>query len=171
MKGVTPDIVLPDNAHYTTIGEKRLDHPMEWTEIEKVEFQKDDSFSGTVNKLTKQSSTRVQVNEIFKKIDENAQRLKRNREASEYSLNLDQNRLLVNEREEESKKYRKMFKTIEGISVENLAVDLPYIQLDSVRIGQNESFMKNIKKDVYIDETLNIMRDLVSSNKRIVKGS
>jgi len=171
LKGVTPDIILPDNTHYTTIGEKRLDHPMEWTEIDKIDFNENSSFEETVERLSKQSAERVQMNEIFKKIDENALRLKRNREASEYPLNLDEYRLLVNERDEEAKKYRKMFKTIDGLDVENLAVDVPYIQQDSVRIGQNEDFMKNIKKDVYIDESLNVMRDLIAANKRIVKGS
>ena len=38
LKGVTPDIVLPDNFHYLKVGEKDYDNAMEWTEIDPVEF-------------------------------------------------------------------------------------------------------------------------------------
>lgn len=171
LKGVTPDIVLPDNTHYTAIGEQRLDNPLEWTQIENVDYKRNSEFAKLLDQLKYNSNNRIKENETFTKIDENAMRLKRNRESSVFPLNLDEYRLLVQEREEEAKKYRKMFPKIEGLQVQNLEVDLPYIQQDSVRIGQNEDFLKNVKKDVYLDESLNILRDLIAISEPKVKGS
>ena len=41
LKGVEPDIVLPDRYSKIDIGERELDHPMPWTEIEPLEFGQD----------------------------------------------------------------------------------------------------------------------------------
>ena len=34
LKGVIPDVVLPDNYMYIEVGEKEYENAMEWTEIE-----------------------------------------------------------------------------------------------------------------------------------------
>ena len=36
LKGVTPDIVLPDKFKYVDTGEKEYDHALEWDEIQKL---------------------------------------------------------------------------------------------------------------------------------------
>ncbi|MEL6989814.1 MAG: S41 family peptidase, partial [Bacteroidota bacterium] len=41
LKGVVPDIILPDNFHYIKTGEKDLDYPLEWTKIDPVDYKQD----------------------------------------------------------------------------------------------------------------------------------
>ena len=61
-----------------------------------------------------------------------------------------------------------MMTAIEGLTVSNLGVDLAQINSDSSKIGRNDEFIKAIKKDVYIEETLHIMKDLVKGSTAFV---
>ena len=57
-----------------------------------------------------------------------------------------------------------LMKEIEGLTVSNLEVDLTNINSDSTKIGRNDEFIKALKKDIYIEETLHIMQDLVKGS-------
>ena len=41
LRGVTPDIILPDNFFYIKTGERDREYAMEWTEIDPVEYDQD----------------------------------------------------------------------------------------------------------------------------------
>ena len=159
--GVTPDIILPDRFQYVDIGEQKLEHPMEWTEITPQEYSQDVVDLSSLDKLVAKSEARVGDSEVFEKVDANAQRIKRIREISNYSLNLDEYRSHLKAREDEAKQYKNMFTPIEQLGIANLPEDVEYINLDSTRIGRNDAWLKSIKKDAYIDECLSIMQDMI----------
>jgi hypothetical protein len=69
-------------------------------------------------------------------------------------------------REEESNAFKKAFGKIEGLHPQNLVSDLPAIQMDSSRIGRNQAWMESMEKDIYIEETLHIMKDLMAINHK-----
>ena len=54
-----------------------------------------------------------------------------------------------------------MKKPIATLNIEELKADEAFIQADSSRIARHEDWLKQIKKDVYIEETLLIMRDML----------
>jgi len=162
LKGVEPDIVLPDRFSKIEIGEKELDHPMPWTEIAKVDYTQDVIDLSSLNDIEKKSHSRVDGNPVFQKIEDNADRVKRLRENSEYSLNLDEYQSFEKARSEEAKQYRNMYKEIEGLVVSTLPEDMEFVQLDSSRISRNEAWMKSIQKDVYIGECMSIMKDMIT---------
>ncbi|MDX1476285.1 MAG: carboxy terminal-processing peptidase [Saprospiraceae bacterium] len=161
LKGVIPDVILPDRYTYIESGEKQLDAPMPWTEIAPVEYKQDILDLSRLDVLQKKSKARIKTNETFGKIDENAQRVKRIRDMSEYSLQLEEYRSLMKARDEEAKRYRNLFQPIEGMQVLNLPEDLTYIRMDSSRIDRNDAWLEGLNKDVYLDETLSIMRDMI----------
>ena len=88
-------------------------------------------------------------NEVFQKIQENAKRLKKQRESTNYSLNMETFRKNKTANKTEADKYKDLMTPIEGLTVSNLAVDLEQINADSSKIGRNEAFIKALKKDVY----------------------
>ena len=53
-----------------------------------------------------------------------------------------------------------LFVDIDGFEDGNLDADLAQINKDSVSIGRNINFLKGLKKDVYIDEAINVIKDL-----------
>lgn len=161
LKGVVPDIVLPDNYQYIKRGEKDYDHPLEWNEIEAVEHRQDAFVISNYDELRMKSEARVKQDSSFQLILENAQRLKESQEQRSYPLVLESFLAKMEENQEIGEKYKDIGKdVIPGLVVENLMVDMDYIQADSSRIGRNEDFITKLTKDIYLKETIHILDDM-----------
>ena len=166
LKGVTPDINLPDNQQYIDSGEKEMEYPMEWTEIAPVQFGQDIVDLHKMDQLKAKSDARVKASPQFSKVITNALRIKDIRNESVVPLQLDEFRALDIAREEESKEFKKSFGKIDKLKTENLAIDLQSIQVDSSKVGRNEAWLETMGKDIYLEETLLIMKDLMSFNHK-----
>ncbi|MCP3930433.1 MAG: tail-specific protease [Bacteroidetes bacterium] len=164
LEGVTPDIVLPDNYHYIVIGEKEHDFPMKWTKIDAVEFQQNVYNLKKLPELKRKSSRRVENSEAFQMIYKNADRLKIQHDRSTYPLNLEAYQSLNEELEEYSKTFKDYFD--DGVlgGVHNLEADMAAIQADESRKARNDEWIKSVKKDVYLDEVLHIIHDMIALN-------
>lgn len=164
LKGVTPDIILPDRYHYIETGEREQDQAMEWTEIKPVTYDQKVTNLDNLASLKKASEARVKNSPVFSAILDNAKKLKEQRDDTDYTLNLEAFQKDQAERKAEGDKYEKLFQPIEGLSVTNLAEDMPNITMDSTKIASNEEWIKGIKKDAYIEEVLAIMKDMTATS-------
>jgi carboxyl-terminal processing protease len=161
LKGVDPDILLPDTYSYIVNGEKEYDHPMPYDEIQKLNYSQSVFQINNLEDVKRNCEARVKANPEFTLIDENAKRLARNRKETEFPLEYNAYKNLVIKRNEEVKKFEKIgAEPIKGLKVENLLADLPTIQLDSSKIARNDEFIKNLSKDIYVYESMHILRDL-----------
>ncbi len=162
LKGVTPDIVLPDNWLYVETGEKEEEFPMEWTQIDPVPFgQKVYSLNG-LSKIKENANARIRGNEVFQMIDQRARRIKELRDDSEHTLNLDTYLAENKKLDEEDDSYDKLFDKEVLTSIQNLSADMASINADESKKARNDEWLKGVKKDVYLLETLNIMHDLLT---------
>jgi len=163
LKGVTPDIILPDNYHFIDTGEKEYENALEWTEIEPKSYSQNVVKLQNKSKVVALSAKRVKEDEQFKLILENAKRLKTNRDQSEYPISINEYGELIEKRKEEASKFKNLYEEdVAFLSVSNMAVDTAYINADESRIGRNESWIEGLKKDFYLEETLFILRDLIN---------
>jgi carboxyl-terminal processing protease len=160
LKGVIPDVILPDNYMYFETGEKDYDHAMEWTQIKPVDHSQDIFKVNGLSVLQSNSQTRVSSNEVFKKIEENARRIKQMKDESSYPLNIETYRDLTKQRKEASDKYKDLMQPIEAFNLRNSEVDMAYINTDSSRIARNDRWKENLQKDVYLEEALFILADV-----------
>lgn len=166
LKGVVPDINLPDNHQYITAGEKELNYPMEWTEINPVEYDQDIVKLTNIDGIKRKSENRIKASSQFEKVIANALRIKETRDETVVPLQLDEFRALDRDREQESEAFKKAFVPIEKLKPHNLAFDLPAIEADSSKLGRNQAWMESLGKDIYIEETLHIMKDLMAINHK-----
>ncbi|MCO6488392.1 MAG: carboxy terminal-processing peptidase [Phaeodactylibacter sp.] len=164
LKGVEPDIVLPDNFHFIETGERDREYAMEWTEIDPAEYSQGVMHVRNMDELRRRSEERVAQDTTFQKVLANARRLKDQQDFSEYPLQLSAYRSLVKEREKEARQFDGLFDAEVNHGVSNLKVDLPHIESDESRTARNDDWVKSVTKDVYIKETLNIMHDLIALN-------
>ncbi|WP_235297227.1 carboxy terminal-processing peptidase [Portibacter marinus] len=165
LKGVVPDVILPDNFHYIETGEKQYDYAMEWTEIDPVEYELPKMTVSNKEILSKNSAQRIESDEQFKLVLENAQRLKENRDDKIYSLNFEEFNKEVDAREQAAEKFKDLWSNqIIGLNASNLPIDLEFIEADSSRIARNDVWIKDLQKDIYLNETLNIMKDMITAN-------
>lgn len=166
LKGVIPDINLPDNQQFIDSGEKELEYPMEWTEIAPVEYGQHIVDLSNLDKIKAKSEARVKASPQFSKVIANALKIKEIRDETIVPLQLDQYRALDLAREEDSKEFKKSFGKIDKLKPQNLAYDLQSIQVDSSKVGRNDAWLETMGKDIYLEETLLIMKDLMTINHK-----
>ena len=160
LKGVTPDIILPDNFTYIPTGEQDNEYAMEWTEIPAVDYSQNVYKVNNMANLKSMSAKRVANNDVFKKVDENAMRLKTQRDDTNSTLSIGDYRKEVETLEKQAEKYKDMFQPIDALQVNNLEVDIEEINVDDAKKARNDDWLESIQKDVYIQEVLNIMKDM-----------
>ena len=137
---------------------------MEWTQIDPVPYgQKVFSLSG-LPKIKEMANNRIRNNEVFQVIDQRAKRLKQLRDDTEHTLNLDEYLAENKNLDEEDDTYNKLFEREVLTNIQNLPVDMASINADESKKARNDEWLKGIKKDVYLLETLNIMHDLMTVN-------
>tara|TARA_B110000967_G_scaffold196600_1_gene227377 strand:+ start:104 stop:2185 length:2082 start_codon:yes stop_codon:yes gene_type:complete len=159
LKGVSSDILLPDNYMYIKTGEKEQDYPMAWDQIESASY---DSKSYQVKKsVFETSNARVQSNETFKLIEENARRWEKQRESRKYPLSIAKYALQEEKQKAEGEKFEILNKLeISGFEVSNIHSDLEKIKTEESRMKINKDWIKSINKDPYVYESLQIIEDL-----------
>jgi carboxyl-terminal processing protease len=160
LKGVIPDIILPDNYAYIEIGEKEREYSMEWDEIEPVEYTSWTSLKGKLDKARKNSEKRTSDDPTFLKIEENAERMKRQRDLKFYPLEYNAFKAQDDASREEADRYKNIQQPIPEMGIRNLQSDLSYIQSDSVRMKSNDEFLERLQKDHIVFEAINILDDI-----------
>jgi len=163
LKGVVPDIILPDTYSYMEMGEKEYDNPLEWTQIEPLKYNQKVFRIENMDLIKENSKRRVEANPVFSKIDEYARYLKDVRDESVTSLNLKELEISEKKRENRSNEFDELSITNENLHVYNYPMDMDKIQIDSSLIASNDNEIKNIKKDVYINEALWVIHDLIET--------
>lgn len=161
LRGVIPDIILPDEYSLLEMGEKDQDHPMQWDEIASVSYQKwENPVSPEIERLRSNSEDRVESNETFQLIKENAHRFKRRRDQNTFELNIDDYETEKISLDEEAKKYKDIRKSIDAFQIQSLEADLADIESDSLKQKRMTTWHKNLKKDLYVYEAMQIIEDM-----------
>jgi carboxyl-terminal processing protease len=166
LEGVKSDIVIPNRYSYIDFGEKEQDNPLEWDEITPVEFTPWSSnfdYSSAIQK----SKLRIKSNEYLKLIDDNAKWIKSIRDTEEFSLNYFNYTDKIKADELTSKSFDKLkdFKT--NLEFKSLPYEVMLFEKDSTLKLKRTRWHKNLAKDLYIDEALNVLSDLKISNNNI----
>jgi carboxyl-terminal processing protease len=163
LKGVIPDIILPSPYNYINAGEKDLDTPLAWSEIEPVDHSQRVMVLPDRDLLAKASNDRVADNTKFQLIEERAMLLKEQQEDHMiYPLSLEGYQIEYDRREVQNERFKNMYKTDIPLLVRKVESEVTNEQLDDTGKANNEDFMEGIKNDIYIGEVLNIMRDMLN---------
>ena len=165
LKGVTPDIILPDSYMDVPVGEKDNEHPLAWTQINPVKYSQAVVDMKRLPQIVANSQKRIEKNPVFTAYRDNAKRMKTQRDNSEYPLNIKEYRALEAKRDAEVEKFKAVIKPIDSFVAENIADDLAALNAgkDSSKIIRNREWLKDIKKDAHLYETLLVVKDLIQN--------
>ncbi|MDO9188053.1 MAG: carboxy terminal-processing peptidase [Bacteroidia bacterium] len=159
LKGVIPDIILPDPYYLLDQGEKEQEYPMIWDEIAPAAYQPlNPSYS--LNKLKANSEARLKKNPGFTILETAAKRLKKQKDSTIVSLNFDKYTSEQKRYKAESKKMEELDKEIPGIEIVALKTDAIAIAADTAKATKAKDWYKTLKKDIYLSETIAIMDDM-----------
>ncbi|MEO2056064.1 MAG: carboxy terminal-processing peptidase [Flavobacteriaceae bacterium] len=159
LEGVKSDIVVPDKYTYVDFGEKDQENPLEWDMIEPVSYEPWKSLFD-YNKTIDASKNRMKSSEFISLIDENAKWIKSIRDRDIYTLNYSKFKkdLLLNE--EKAKKYKKLSDYSSDLTFKSLPYEIDLIAKDSSLGEKRKRWHKNLSKDIYVNESLNVLNDL-----------
>jgi carboxyl-terminal processing protease len=160
LKGVVPDIIVPDIYKYLDLGEKEMDYAMPWDQIMPASYltwtQKNPL---DIDKIKSKSQARVDKNEVFKLINANAEHLKHKQDNTKQTLNLIKYRSELTLAKKEDDLYKDTDKELMDWNFSTLKSD-ELTLVDSTKTERNKSFIKNLKKDSYLFEALNVIKDI-----------
>ena len=159
LEGVKSDINVPYRYKYLEFGEKDSENPLQWDEIDKVEFDIWNSNFNFEEAITK-SNIRMANNEYLKLVDENAKWIKSVRDNKLINLNYDKFKLELEENSSITEKFKALNDYSMNYNFKSLPYELDLIKNDSVLGLKRERWHKSLNKDFYIDEALNVLSDL-----------
>ena len=168
LKGVESDIVLTGVYEAYKMREKDSPNALVWDEMAKANYQ---TWAGApdLGLLQQKSKERLAANNVFKQIEENTNILADNRKTSR-SLELKNYKVQLKEIKDVAGKVRDLTKLKTDLSVSNLAGDLQVINSDSLKKDRNDFWINFLKKDVYMNETINVMGDMIQQKGMAVKN-
>lgn len=165
LTGIIPDIILPDNFSYVDVGEKEYENALGWSKIDPIRHNQDVYKIPDLENLKLQSAARIANSKVFNLIDDNARYIKEVEDETKVPLSLSAYKEYLSVREKRAEKYDDIMKDpIEGMAIKNLAVDISSIEQDSSKIARNQDWLDGLHKDVYLKETVLIMRDMIGGN-------
>ncbi|MDG1315705.1 MAG: carboxy terminal-processing peptidase, partial [Flavobacteriaceae bacterium] len=163
LEGVKSDIIVPGRFSYIEMGEREQDNPLSWDEIEPANYQTWKSSLNYENTI-ENSYTRLNSSDEIKLIDDNARWIKTIRDKEVYQLNFEKYSQNIDLNEKESKRYDQLLDYQTDLTFEPLSYELPIMKQDSIfKINRNR-WHKNLSKDIYMEEALNVLNDLNNSD-------
>lgn len=158
LRGVTPDIVLPDTYNYVPVGEKEEDNPMAWTEIEPANYSAVNAFPN-LERIRERSEVRVKKDAVFQRIEQQANWVLEQRDATNFPLQYAAYRAEQEAREKRAKTYEDVFKDDPNLELSPAKVDLELINGDEAHKARFDDWKKDLQKDPYLSEAMKIIQD------------
>jgi carboxyl-terminal processing protease len=155
---VTPDVNLPDPYAFIELGEKELDNPMPWDEISKATYTEFKNIN--YSHIVRNSQKRVKNSPQFALIEQQAKEVKMKKDDTRYNLKLETFRAEQQLLRDQNKIYDDLRKEIKGFSASIPNGDLARLGSDTLRLGKENRWLKNVSKDIYIYEASNVLNDL-----------
>ena len=160
LEGVTSDIPLPDRYSYIKIGERDELHAMPWDKIDAANYQSLNNVEN-FNSVVEKSKKRVAENVQFQLIDESAKWINDRKDDNVVSLNIDKFQKEQATIEEASKKFKVIGNYDNKLNF--FSKNDALIANDSISTRKRKDWYQSLKKDVYVEEALNVLGDIKKS--------
>jgi len=170
VEGVYSDIAMPTRFSYMKYGERDLEGALPWDKVPQASYNQVNSYSNFSDVVTT-SIERINKDPKFQLIDEYAKWLKKEQDDSSYSLNYKQYQKELKQREDFAKKFKSVFKYQSGLAFNSPSYEIPLFKENIDLKEKRNAWHKNLSKDLYISEALNVLSQLkLASKQEIVKN-
>ncbi|MEY2595549.1 MAG: hypothetical protein RI965_821 [Bacteroidota bacterium] len=169
LKGVTPNIVLPDQYENLKYREKDNPDALPWDEIQKAAYP---MFGPNYesNMVKQKSIERVSANPVFNAIKESSAWTEKMNQKL-YSLNLVKYRAEQKQIRESFKKVDDAGKSISKLQVEMIPIDSTKLSIDQDKFERRKQWINNLSKDIYINESTQVVSDMISQGLLVRKSA
>ena len=152
---------MPDLYSYLGIQEKAMDYSLPWDTTRAVSYQKWNGWSPNITALKLASAQRVNKSKAFQLITQDVARLKKQKEFSKESLRFSD--FMANQKllKEEADQLQNL-PIAQGTEIKITKPKADDETLSNPNYQKTKDWLKQIGKDVYINEAWHILNDMNS---------
>lgn len=170
LKGVVSDVIVPSRFTYLDVGERDLENPLPWAQIESTEYTPWNLYEN-YDVSIENSRKRVFDNPQFQLIDAYAKWLKEGQQDHLVYLNYEAFKKDIETRNEEAEVFDALDEFTTTLNFRSPQHELVAIASDSIFAKKREIWHKDLKGDVYVAEAVNVLKELkVKSKLELVKN-
>ena len=162
-EGVKSDIVFPDRFAYLEMGERDEESALPWDKIAPAKYE---PLNINYDNIIANSKKRIAANATFKLIDENAKWIYERKDENDFSLNLNDFNKEISIADAKIKKFKVISEYNNKFQFQSLPDEMALFESDTLLKQKRERWHEEMQKDVYIEETLNVISDI----KLLTKG-
>jgi carboxyl-terminal processing protease len=160
LKGVSSDIVLPDNLEYLKVREKDDPDALPWDEIAKTDYTPWNP-GYDLKTIEQLSNQRLQNDPTFKMIQESSDWLAQQND-KQYSLKLDKYRKEQQKINSTVKQINNLMKLKDSLNVSALPDEATRWSNDKDKQQRFEQWIKGLRTDIYLDQAVKVMGDMIN---------
>ena len=157
-KGIESDIKMKDFFTYAEIGERYDDYALAWDKIPAASYQPQNYFS--ITSLEKASAERLANNKNYQLIQESAQWKEKLDKEETISLNQTKFNEVMKIRKEQIKKFKSLDKFNNGLKFTLNTDEAVREKTDEAFQKKTENWTKNLQRDIYMQEAVNIVSEM-----------
>ena len=158
LKGVDSDIPMKDIFTYEEIGERYDNYALPWDQVSTSGFAPLNTLN--ISNLVNNSAKRLTQNKNYQLLLESAQWKEKLDKEEKVTLNLKEFESLMKARKEQIEKFKSLIKFNNGLNFTLHADEAKRGKTDEVFAKKSENWLKNLKRDIYLQETVNIISEL-----------
>ena len=162
-EGVKSDIVFPDRFAYLDMGERDEESALPWDKIEPAKYQ---PLNINYDNVIANSKKRIAANPTFNLIDENAKWIFERKDENDFSLNLNEFNKEIAATDLKIKKFKAISDYKNKYQFISLPDEVALFEKDTLLKQKRERWHEDMQKDIYMEETLNVISDM----KLLTKG-
>ncbi|MDH1602540.1 carboxy terminal-processing peptidase [Empedobacter sp. GD03739] len=159
LKGVQSDIALVDQFTYEDISEASRSEALNWDQIKPLVIAKWPS-AFDLAKIKTNSKTRLANNAHLALMNESFKFIKSMEDVKEIPLNLEDYKTYRKTREDKIKKFETLDKYKNNFKFTMNQNDLATTKTDTVLKAKRNNWFKDMQKDFYLNEAVNVLRDI-----------
>ena len=158
LKGVDADIPMKGLFTYAEIGEKYKENALPWDQIPTANFSS--SYSLNLQKLLNNSQKRLANDNIYQLLQESALWREKLDKEEKIALNLTKFMELMKNRKEHIKKFKPLSKYDNQLKFTLHSDEENRTKKDIAFKQKSESWIKNLRKDIYLKEAINVISEI-----------
>lgn len=159
LKGVSSDIVLPDNLEYLKVREKDDEDALGWDEIKKASYKTWDP-GYNLKTIQQLSEERLSKDNTFSLIKDATEWLSKQND-KQYSLQIDKFRKNQEAIQVTVKQLESLLKLKGENQVSAIPGDTDKWAADKTKLERFNFWLKGLEKDIYLDQAVKVMDDMI----------
>ena len=162
LKGVTPDVVIPDRYELSKTREKDNTTALSWDEISKADYKPWTSTYST-DAVIASANDQVRSSTVFSSLKNKIEWINKEND-KEFPLSLEKYKAEQKGLKVAYKQLDSLYKLPAEMKVKNIDADLAKYTADKEKTEKNKQFLNRLKADIYVDETVKVLNKMITQS-------